>query len=224
MLLQLVSVMAALKLLHLLCFVYWLGGDLGTFYAAGLVVRPELSPEARVTAARIMAATDLAPRVAMPLTVASGLHLAVASGYLSLPLAAVAAAWGLCAAWLAMVLVLHHRLGLALLVRIDFAWRVTLVAGLLLVALMGYTQAWAQPAPWLALKLAAFAATVFCGLMIRLRVRSFGPAFAQLVRGSTDEAMNREIAQSLGGARPWVVGIWALLLLAAFTGLHGITP
>ena len=31
--------MAALKLLHLLCFVYWLGGDLGTFYAAGLVVR-----------------------------------------------------------------------------------------------------------------------------------------------------------------------------------------
>ncbi|MBK7262980.1 MAG: hypothetical protein IPI03_14360 [Rubrivivax sp.] len=214
--------MAALKLLHLLCFVYWLGGDLGTFYAAGLVVRRDLSPEARVTAARIMAATDLAPRVAMPLTVASGFHLAVASGFLSLPLAAVVAAWTLCAAWLGMVLMLHHQPGLTMLVRIDFAWRVALVAGLLVVALMGFTQAWAQPAPWLALKLAAFAATVFCGLMIRVRVRPFGPAFAQLARGCADDTVNRDIAQSLGGARPWVVGIWALLLLAAFTGLHGI--
>ena len=205
--------MAALKLLHLLCFVYWLGGDLGTFYAAGLVVRRDLSPEARVTAARIMAATDLAPRVAMPLTVASGFHLAVASGFLSLPLAAVVAAWTLCAAWLGMVLMLHHQPGLTMLVRIDFAWRV---------ALVGFTRAWAQPAPWLPLKLAAFAATVFCGLMIRVRVRPFGPAFAQLARGCADDTVNRDIAQSLGGARPWVVGIWALLLLAAFTGLHGI--
>lgn len=215
---------AALKLLHLLCFVYWLGGDLGTFYSAGLVVRRELSPEARVTAARIMFATDLAPRLAMPLTVASGLHLAVAIGFLALPPAAMAAAWGLCAAWLGMLLALHHRPGQMMLVRVDFAWRVALVAGLLLVALMGFTQTWAQPAPWLALKLAAFAATVFCGLMIRRRMRTFGPAFALLLRGSPDEAANDEVARSLGAARPWVVGIWALLLLAAFTGLHGITP
>ncbi len=215
---------AALKLLHLLCFVYWLGGDLGTFYAAGLVVRRDLSPEARVTAARIMAATDLAPRVAMPVTVASGLHLAVASGFLALAGWTVVVAWALCGAWLAMVLVLHHRPGTAALVRVDFGWRVLLVAGLLLVAMMGLTQAWPQPAPWLALKLAAFAATVFCGLMIRMRIKPFGPAFAQLVRGQASEVVNRDIALSLGRARPWVVGIWALLLLAAFTGLHGIVP
>lgn len=212
--------MAALKLLHLLCFVYWLGGDLGTFYSAGLVMRRELSPEARVTAARIMAATDLAPRVAMPLTVASGLHLAVGIGFLSLPLAAVAAGWVLAAAWIAMVLVLHHRPGGAL-ARLDFAWRVALVAALAGVALMGFTQAWPQPAPWLALKIAAFAATVFCGLMIRVRIRPFGPAFAQLLQGRADDAVNRDLEHSLGRARPWVVGIWALLLLAAFTGLHG---
>lgn len=216
--------MAALKLLHLLCFVYWLGGDLGTFYSAGLVVRRDLPPESRVTAARIMAATDLAPRVAMPLTVTSGLHLAVASGYLAWPGAAVAAAWVLCAAWLTMVLWLHHRPGTAALVRVDFTWRVLLVAGLAAVALMGWTQAWPQPAPWLALKLAAFAGTVFCGLMIRVRVRPFGPAYARLVRGDVDDAVDRGIAQSLGRARPWVVGIWALLLLAAWTGLHGDAP
>ena len=82
---------AALTRLHVLCFVYWLGIDLSTFYSAGLVVRRDLSPEARVTAARVMVATDLAPRVAMPVPLASGFHL-------SLPLAAVFAAWGLCAA------------------------------------------------------------------------------------------------------------------------------
>ena len=215
---------AALKLLHLLCFVYWLGGDLGTFYSAGLVVKRELSPEARVTAARIMAATDLAPRIAMPLTVASGFHLAVVSGFLALPFAAVALAWALCAAWIATVLWLHHRPGTGWLVRADFAWRIALVLGLLAVALMGFTQAWPQPAPWLALKLAAFAATVFCGLMIRVRVKPFGPAFAQLLRGTASDGVNRDIALSLGRARPWVMVIWALLLLAAYTGLHGITP
>jgi hypothetical protein len=215
--------MAALTLLHVLCFVYWLGGDLGTFYSAGLVVRRELSPEARVTAARIMAATDQAARVAMPVTVASGFHLAVASGFLVLPLAAVFAAWGLCAIWLGMVFVLHHRPGLVVLVRLDFAWRVALVVGLLFVAVMGFTQAWPQPAPWLALKLAAFAATVFCGLMIRVRMQPFGPAFAQLAKGVVNETVNHDLARSIGAVRPWVLSIWALLILAAFTGLHGIS-
>jgi hypothetical protein len=57
-----------------------------------------------------------------------------------------------------------------------------------------------------------------------VRVRPFGPAYARLARGEVDDAVNRDIALSLGRARPWVVGIWALLLLAAITGLHGVMP
>ena len=47
-----------LAIFHLLLFVYWLGGDLGVFYSSGMVVDPELSNSARVTAAKIMVNLD----------------------------------------------------------------------------------------------------------------------------------------------------------------------
>lgn len=219
--------MFALKLLHLLCFVYWLGGDLGTFYASLFVARPELTPAARVTAAKIMMGADLAPRVCMPLTLATGLHLAIATGHLPWPMEAAAAAWLVCATWLAAAVVLHLSHGQVCwhwLVRLDFAWRVLLVAGLAVLALAALSGATQTLAPWLGLKLLCFAATVFCGLMIRLRIRPFGPAFARLATQGADDAANRDIARSLGQARPYVVGIWGLLLVAAATGIHWIGP
>ena len=41
-------------IIHVLLFVYWLGGDLGVFYSSKFVVRPDISPEARAIAAKIM--------------------------------------------------------------------------------------------------------------------------------------------------------------------------
>ena len=67
-----------IKLFHLLCLVYWLGGDLGTFYASRFVTRSDLSPEARRVAFTIMMGCDQGPRLAMPLTAGSGIHLAAA--------------------------------------------------------------------------------------------------------------------------------------------------
>ena len=216
--------MAGLKLLHLLCFVYWLGGDLGTFYASGFVRRRDLPPAARVMAATVMNGTDVAPRICMPLTLASGLHLAVAGGFVVLPAGTLAATWAGCGAWLALVLLLHHGVApdwQARLARLDFGGRIVVTGALGLVAAASLLGAWPQPSPWLALKLACFAATVFCGLMIRVHVRPFGPAYARLVQHGADAAGDAAIERALGRARPWVVGIWGLLLVAAFTGLHG---
>ncbi len=33
--------------LHILLFVYWLGGDLGVYYSSRYILKPELSPETR---------------------------------------------------------------------------------------------------------------------------------------------------------------------------------
>jgi len=216
--------MHALKLMHLLCFVYWLGGDLGTFYASHFVARRELSPAARVTAARIMMGADLAPRVCMPLTLATGVHLAMLSGHLAWPPAAAAGVWTLCAAWLAAVLALHHadRSRTAVLARLDFAWRVLLVVALGAAACAALLGAWAALAPWLGLKLLCYTATVACGLLIRVRLRPFGPAFARLASKGADESSDHAIATSLAAARPFVVLIWGLLLLSAATGIHWV--
>lgn len=216
--------MLALKLLHLLCFVYWLGGDLGTFYASHFVARTDLTPAARLVAAKIMMGADLAPRVCMPLTLASGVHLALQSGHLAGPVEAAAGVWVLCLLWLAGVLSLHHAAAgrTAWLVQLDFAWRVLLVGVLGAAAAAALLGAWPALAPWVGLKLACYTATVVCGLMIRVRIRPFGPAFARLAAQGADEAGNRDIATSLAAARPYVVLIWGLLLLSAATGIHWV--
>lgn len=39
-----------LIIFHLLLFVYWLGGDMGVFYASGMSIDARLTNSARVTA------------------------------------------------------------------------------------------------------------------------------------------------------------------------------
>ncbi|MFZ9086446.1 MAG: hypothetical protein ACO3C6_07725, partial [Steroidobacteraceae bacterium] len=48
-------------LLHLLLFVYWLGGDVGVFYASRFVVDTSLTREERLTAAKIFLDLDMLP-------------------------------------------------------------------------------------------------------------------------------------------------------------------
>ena len=59
-------------LIHLLLFVYWLGGDIGVFYSSGLSVNRNLSREARQMAGKIMINLDLIPRLCLSLMLTVG--------------------------------------------------------------------------------------------------------------------------------------------------------
>ena len=48
--------------LHILLFVYWLGGDAGVFYSSTFVTDTTLSREARLTAFKIFINLDMLPR------------------------------------------------------------------------------------------------------------------------------------------------------------------
>jgi len=50
------------RFVHVLLFVYWLGGDAGVFYSSRFVVDPKLGREARLTAAKIFLELDMLPR------------------------------------------------------------------------------------------------------------------------------------------------------------------
>ena len=214
------------KLLHILLLVYWLGADIGTFYASRFVADARLTPAARTVAARIMLGVDLLPRLTMPLTLATGVQLASALGLLAGSGVLLAAVWALCLGWLGMVLLIHQLTPAgqaARWVRFDFGFRVVLASSLALLGLAaGFGLALDWPG-WLALKLLAFAATMACGLMIRVELRPFGPAFGRLVRAGSSEvtaADNEAIARSLARCKPYVLVIWALLVLCAAAGLH----
>ncbi|WP_223838762.1 hypothetical protein [Saccharopolyspora pogona] len=214
--------------LHLVLFAYWLGGDLGVFYASRFVIRPDLSPEARGVAVKVMEVVDMSPRICLVLFLPSGVTLMATSQYGrdifgGWPLAVVWVA-GLC--WLALVIADHRRrpgrTG-TLVHRADLVVRAGLVVGLLGVAV--YTALAAQPfgvpttQVWLAWKVAAYAACIACGLAIRIRLAPFGPAWAALVRDGSSPDVERRIRASVRGVLPFVYAIWVLVFVAAFLGV-----
>ena len=96
-----------IKLLHLVGFAYWLGGDLGVFTSSYIVVNDKLSSEVRVSAAKLLFALDQAPRICMTLMLPLGTHLAWRMGALPIDAGAMTAIWLLAIGWLTMVITLH---------------------------------------------------------------------------------------------------------------------
>jgi hypothetical protein len=212
-----------LKFAHLLAFVYWLGGDLGTFLASRYVVRDDLSAESRHVALKIMLACDMGPKLAMPLIFPLGMQMAFSAGLVTATAPVVAAMWVIAAYWFAVVLILYLNEGKAFTARLsqlDFYFRIIVVAGLLVyaaVALLG--DATAMPV-WLAWKILVFAALVGCGILIRINLKPFVPAFTQMLTDGASAQSNKTMKDSIQRCRPLVWCIWGGLFLNAALGLH----
>ena len=211
------------KLLHLLGFAYWLGGDLGVFTSSYIVVNDKLSAEVRVSAAKLLFALDQAPRICMTLMLPLGTHLAWKLGALPIDATAMTMIWLLAIGWLTMVITLHvapPSKGKTLLTTFDFWFRLALSLGLIGVGVSSLMND-ASPMPyWVAAKLLIFGALVGCGLIIRIKLKPFGPAFANLAQGKVTDEDNAVIRDSLNGTRPFVIAIWIGLIASAALGIH----
>ena len=210
---------ALFALIHVLVFVYWLGGDLGAFYTSRFLTQPDVSADRRLMAAKIVGDVDMAPRTALILALPTGLLLAESKGWLSLgwPMTLVITAGSLI--WLALAWHLHLKHGAASdgLRRLDLAIRwglVILLGGWAVAGLIGHV---ALPL-FLAIKLLALVGSILLGLYIRSVLKPLGPALKGL-NGPNPDSAQADLAQTLNRARPLVTGIWALLLVAALFGL-----
>ncbi len=207
-----------LQLIHVIGLVYWLGADLGVFYSSYYVADDSLGAEARLTVAKILFWLDQAPRIAMPIMLGSGFHLAWRFGTLPLPQIAVYLTWAVVGVWLGLVFLLHARGPSPLMSRIDFGLRVVIVV------LTAGIAAWALATDalvyWVAWKLLIFAALVSCGLIIRIRLKPFAAAFAALAGGTAGAAENATIRDVFASTRPFVIAIWLGLLVNTLLGLH----
>lgn len=215
-----------LKFLHLLLFVYWLGGDLGVFYSSNYVVKDDISVEARQIASKIMFWLDQAPRICMTLILPVGVHLAVAMQYIQLDKTGLSLVWLVCLAWLANVTILHllHQQAIKkVLENIDFFFRVLLVLGLSAIAIYALLSDELIPQNWLALKLLIFALLVACGLTIRIFLKPFIPEFVKMLQQGATEEGNAIMKQSLTRCRYVVVTLWLGLLINAALGMHLIS-
>lgn len=212
-----------LKLLHLLAFVYWLGGDLGTFFSSRFVVDPKLSPAQRATALKIMLGCDQGPKLCMPLIFAIGFSMGTHMQWIAAPAALHAAVWIVCLAWFANVNYLYftqNAAAKARIAQIDLWFRVSVVAGLVAWAGASLAGAGSINAPWLAAKVLIFAALVACGIYIRIRLKPFVAAFGQLMARGSSADVEATLSRSLAQCRPAVYLIWAGLIANAALGLH----
>lgn len=210
---------ALITVLHVLVFVYWLGGDLGAFYTSRMVSDPARPAAARIAAAQALSALDMAPRTALILTLPTGVTLAGALGYIALPTSALPVIWALSLGWLWMAWRIHrkHLAPDAVVRRLDLVIRWILFAGLLTTG-AGVLAGVVNAPLFVGLKLLILAAAIATGLWVRRLIAPFGPAFAALVTNGASAEGDRTIATALARARPAVMLIWLLLLAAAFLG------
>ena len=215
-------------LLHLLLLTYWLGADLGVFYSSRYVLRPDLSPESRATALKIMSWLDVTPRLCLVLFLPSGVSLMAFDDYgrdifAGWPLVLV---WVAGLAWLGLVLadhVMHDSPLHSLVRRVDLGVRFAVVIGLLGSAV--YTLVATEPfgvetnPKWLGGKVALYALAIACGIAIRFRLRPFGPAFGALMTSGSTPAVERDLRASIVGSQPFVAGIWLCVLGSAVLGV-----
>ena len=208
--------LALLKMTHLLCLVYWLGADLGVFYSSFFVADEEPSPEVRIASAKILFTLDLAPRICMPLILATGVHLADMMGLMNVMDWVVPATWVVCLGWLAMVLTIHFTSGAerkASLMKFDFNARIFIIALLLAFSLYALFAEANVLRDWVAYKVFVLALMIFCGLMIRVKLKKFTPAFRDFTLGDHSQPISHAVAQTLTATRPYVIAIWIGLLL-----------
>jgi hypothetical protein len=216
-------------LLHIVLFAVWLGGDLGVYYASRFVLRPDLSPEARSTAAQIMNGMDQCPKVCLVLFLPSGVTLMAAerhgaelAGFALFTWWQAALVWVAASAWLVMTIADHHGRG-PMIRRADWTLRIALATALVTIA--AYTLLADRPfgvttnPRWLGAKVALYALTIVCGLLIRVRLRPFGPAFAQLMKDGSTPQVERALHRSVKGCLPYVFAIWATLIVIAALGI-----
>lgn len=206
-------------LLHILVLVYWLGGDLGAYYASRFLTDHKRAVPERMLALTILNNIDMAPRSALILALPTGVLLGWLKGWLEapawLPLVIGVASLG----WLALAWRVHLTHGAAPgLKRLDIAVRWIVLALLLGVGVAGIAGAIALPL-FIAGKLIVLAACVGLGLLVRRQlVPLFAPIREMAATGATP-ATDAAIDGVLGQTRPTVMVIWALLLVAAYLGI-----
>lgn len=212
---------AIVRYVHVLLFVYWLGGDAGVFYSSTFVVNEKLSKEARLTAFKIFINLDMLPRYCLALMLTVGGVLAEFVGYQHTTLEMIAIV-ALGPIWVWVVHMVHAREGTdfgRMLAKGDYYFRLAMIFLLIGSVIYHWSTGPLQPYPWLAAKLLIFAFLIFCGFMIRRKLPPFIDGFRMMVASGATPDSDRKMRDGIMACRPYVWAIWAGVAVSAFIGM-----
>ncbi len=212
-----------LLLLHVMFFVYWLGTDLGVFYSSRLMRRTEISPETRRYCFQIFSFLDQAPRVSMAGIVTVGATLGILRGYITVDPIWIVPIWIVGIFWVSTVIYLylneHHPAKIATLRKVDFNFRLVMIAFLAGLAVLSLMGKGVIQGDWLAVKVLLFAVAMLCGVIIRVQMKDLPRYFVPMLKGTATPEDIATTQKMMASVRPAVLTIWAITVVAAALGL-----
>jgi hypothetical protein len=211
-----------LVFVHILLFVYWLGGDLGVYVAAGYVADRKLSLEERFRFMHLLLVCDMGPRTALILFLPVGFEMARILGLVPFGAAVTSAIWVFALAWVGANhwLFKNERHPLAPKIRdIDIYIRYAVMTGMAGLGLYSLVTGGPVTAPWLAAKIFLFGCVMLLGVYLRGEIKQWIIGFGMVRQGgeATDKG-NTIIEQSLVRSRRAALLLWLGVALIAFIG------
>jgi hypothetical protein len=208
--------------IHILVMAFWLGGDMGAYYAAKLFVRTEYSPETRAVLARVMQGVDIFPRLSMVLVLPTGMTLAARTGISPVDGGWLTLLWILSLTWLFLVWNVHRPTapewgkklqGLDTLINWVLLVVVMVAAIGSLVSNHPFTET------WLAVKVFFYGITFVILIAVNMMLKPFGPAFARLLSEGSSPEVEAIIKGSIDKSKPMIWAIWAIVVINTAIGL-----
>lgn len=222
----------ALKAVHVLLVIVWLGTDIGTFASFNRLLDTSLSVPTRLSMSRLSDLLDQGPRSALVLLLMLGLSLSHMGdwGFGGGPGAVLAwVAAGIGIAWFAGVWMLfwvgHAPPGsvrpgwatsfVSKFKVIDLWWRVGVAAALVIAGVTSLASSGdggVIGADWLAWKVVLFAGIVADGVVIRLLLPKLGVTIVGIASGGSTPEREATLARQAVPLKACVVLIWTLLV------------
>ena len=207
--------------LHVLAFVFWLGGDLGVAML-GSAFRDRSQPlSTRLAFLKLLGAVDMGPRTAWVVMVPLSIALVDVGGYWDVPTPLVWLSWALGAVWLALTwaIFLNGQGPLVdVLKRAELAVKLVIAVAYGVLGVMAVAGLGPLPNDWLGLKALTFAVIFGCAIMIDVASRPVTPLLIAVIeQGSTDQT-EVPLRRAMDRARYWVWATYALLLVIGYLG------
>ena len=212
----------ALVYVHLLLFVFWLGGDLGVFILGQHFRRRSYSLPERLTLLKLLVIVDMGPRTAWAMMVPVTLLLLRVGGHWDVPVWLLLAGSAAGLAWCALVwdAHCHDQTPRAARDRAIEAWFRHGLCGFYL-TLGGVSLATGEPlaTPWLAWKALLFGMIFVAAIGIDIAFKPVGARLMALVQQGSSDATEVPLRAVMDRTRLFVFAVYALLFVTAWLGV-----
>lgn len=211
-----------LVFLHLLLFVFWLGGDVGVFILGQQSRKADTySLQERLTLLKVLTMVDMVPRTCVALMVPVSVTLANAGGWWAVPLSMIIGAWILGAMLLWAGWTQHLRQGTKIAKTaktLDFWLQASMIVAYGSVGISSLLGLGPIAEVWLATKTVLYALIFATSILIDVSYRPLGPALQHLIKNEGNAEAEAAVLFIQNKTRKWVLAIYGLLFAIGFMG------